>query len=129
AKINVATWEIKRLPGKFGGVLTKIIPFIPRLNKIIRPKNHAFVVPEADWVKNNDSDLLEELFDGILFEEKRNLLLWWVDEKDGLYKTIQAKTDWGILHKLIGVSVAHVVQRGNSDFNQSDSNQPIYTSG
>ena len=129
AKVNSATWEIKRLPGKFGGVLTKIIPFIPRLNKIIRPKNHAFVIPEAVWVKNNNSNLLEELFEGILFQERLNLLLWWVHEKDVLYKTIQAKISWGILHKLIGVSVAHVVQRGNSDFNQSDSSQPIYTSG
>ncbi len=129
AKINSATWEIKRLPGKFGGMLTKLIPFIPRLNKIIRPKNHAFIVPEAVWIKNNDSNLLEELFEGILFEEKRNLLLWWVDEKDGLYKTIQPKTNWGILHKLIGISLAHVVQRTNSEQKRSINNQPVYTSG
>ncbi len=129
AKVNIATWEIKRLPGKFGGMLTKLIPFIPHLNKIIRPKNHAFVVPEAVWVKNNDANLLEELFEGILFEEKRNLLLWWVDEKDGLYKIIQPKTDWGILHKLIGVSFAHVVQRGNSQQKKSINNKPVYTSG
>lgn len=129
AKTNAATWEIKRLPGKFGGMLTRLIPFIPRLNKIIRPKNHAFIVPEAVWVKNNDPGILEELFEGILFEEKRNLLLWWVDEKDRLYKTIQPKTDWGILHKLIGISLAHVVQRTNSEQKRSINNQPVYTSG
>lgn len=129
AKINLATWEIKRLPGKLGGVLTKIIPFIPRLNKIIRPKNHSFVVPDVVWVKNNESKILEELFEGILFQEKRNLILWWIDESDKLYKVIQPKTKWGILHKIIGVSFAHVVQRRNIEIENSNTNQPIFTSG
>ena len=32
AKTSISRWEIHRFPGKLGGVLTKIIPFIPRLN-------------------------------------------------------------------------------------------------
>lgn len=129
AKINLANWEIKRFPGKFGGVLTKLIPFIPRLNKIIRPKNHSFVVPDVVWVKNNHPKLLEELFGGILFHEKRNLILWWVDEKDKLYNAISAITKWGILDKIIGVNFAHVVERGNHTIENSNSNQPVFTSG
>ncbi len=129
AKINSATWEIKRLPGKFGGVLTKIIPFIPGLNKIIRPKNHSFVVPEAVWVKNYDSSLLEELFEGILFNEKQNLILWWVDERDYLYKTVGSQVHWGLLHKLIGINYANVVQRRRQETNDATNKPPIYTSG
>jgi len=129
AKINLATWEIKRLPGKLGGVLTKLIPLIPRLNKIIRPKNHSFVIPDSVWVKNNDSKILEELFEGILFEEKRNLILWWVDEKDKLYNSINTKTKWGLLHKIIGVNFAHVVERSNKKATDLTNNQPVFTSG
>ena len=70
AKTSLAKWEIKRLPGKFGGVLTKMIPFIPGLRKIIRPKNHTFIVPEAVFVKKNDTSILTELFEGILAKEK-----------------------------------------------------------
>ena len=129
AKINLANWEIKRLPGKLGGILTKLIPFMPRLNKLIRPKNHAFVVPDVVWTKNNNPKLLEELFQGILFQEKRNLILWWVDEKDDLFSDIRAAANWGLLHKIIGVNFAHVVQRTNADVDKSTIKQPIFTSG
>lgn len=129
AKINLASWEIKRLPGKFGGVLTKLIPFIPRLNKIIRPKKHSFVVPDSVWVKDDNPKILEELFEGILFHEKQNLILWWLDEKDKLYCTVKSKTKWGLLHKIIGVSYANVVVRKNGQIQSTEINQPVFTSG
>jgi hypothetical protein len=128
AKINVADWEIKRLPGKLGGILTKIIPFIPRLNKLIHPKRHSFMVPDCVWTKNNDAQLLEELFEGILYLKKRNLIIWWVDVKDDLYQTIQPKVKWGLLNKLIGVSRANVVERTSESLNQNK-NQPVFTAG
>lgn len=129
AKINIATWEIKRFPGKLGGILTKMIPFIPRLNKIIRPKKHSFVVPDSVWVKDDNPKILEELFEGILYQEKQNLILWWIDEKDKLYNAVQSKTKWGVLHKIIGVSYANVVERNNDENQLLEINQPVFTSG
>jgi len=130
AKTSVATWEIKRLPGKWGGVLTKLIPFIPRLNKLIRPKKHTFIVPEAVIVKNNDPKLVNELFEGILDKENRNLLIWWVDQNDGLYTSVRSQMKWGLLHKLVGVNSAHVVRKQNATAVPSyNSEQPFYTSG
>lgn len=126
AKTTLSTWEIKRLPGKMGGVLTKIIPFIPRLNKIIRPKKHTFVVPEAVMVKDNAPELLTELFQAILFHENKNLILWWVDENESLYTSVQSTVKWGILNKLVGVSKANIVRRSNV---KSTSKQAFYTSG
>ena len=128
AKINIADWEIKRLPGKTGGILTKIIPFIPRLNKLIRPKKHSFVVPDCVWTENNDAQLLEELFEGILHVEKRNLIIWWVDVKDDLYKTISSKVKWGLLNKLIGISYANVVER-RAESSIEKENKPVFTAG
>ena len=128
AKITIANWEIKRLPGKTGGLITKVIPLIPRLNKLIRPKKHTFVVPDCVWAKNNNPLLVEELFNGILHLEKRNLIIWWVDVKDDLYKTVGSKVKWGLLHKMIGVSHAHVVERtGNSSI--ENENKPVFTAG
>ena len=128
AKINLADWEIKRLPGKMGGLLPKIIPFIPRLNKLIRPKKHSFVVPDCVWTKNNDDELVEELFEAILHAEKRNLIIWWVDVKDDLYKTIGSKVKWGLIHKMIGVSHANVVER-RADSSVENENKPVFTAG
>ena len=114
AKTTSANWEIKRLPGKMGGFLVNVLPFIPFLNKLIRPKKHSFTVPEAVFVKDNNPDLLKELFDGILTHLNQRLLIWWVDEKDELYSTIKSKINWGLLHKVIGVSHANLVERSSS---------------
>jgi len=126
AKTTSANWEIKRLPGKFGGTLVKILPYIPFLNKLIRPKNHAFTVPEAVFVKGNDPELLKELFDGILSHLNQRVIIWWVDEKDDLYCSIKSKINWGLLHKVIGVSQANLVERS---LETSEFNGPSYTSG
>lgn len=126
AKISISTWEIDRLPGKFGGFLTKVIPYIPRLRKLIRPKKHSFVVPEAVIVKDNNPELLSELFEGILFTENKNLIIWWVDENENLYNDVKANVKWGLIHKVVGVNQANVVQRSNS---RTNSSKPFYTSG
>lgn len=130
AKISHSTWEIKRLPGLFGGILTRVIPFIPGLRSLIKPEKHAFVVPEAVVVLDNDPALLEELFSAILFEEKRKLLLWWIDQKDPLYQKLRLSVKWGILHKMLGASEVNIVQKRAS---VSASNQltdhPFYISG
>ena len=127
AKVTTVNWEILRLPGKMGGLLTKMIPFIPFLNKVIKPKHHTFLVPEIVYVKDNDPVLLNELFEAILFAEKRTLMLWWNDEKDHLYTSVKDKMNWGILHKIIGVSRVDVVER-KKPTNLDQVNSPIFIS-
>jgi len=112
AHIMIVRWEIERLPGKYGNVLTKIIPAIPLLRKLIRPKNHKFIVPDCVWSEGNDPDVLQELFSAILYEEKLNLMLWWTDEREDLYKSVKNKVKWGLLHKLIGAAPVDVVVLG-----------------
>jgi hypothetical protein len=111
AKVTKVNWEIIRLPGKSGAFLTKIIPFIPGLNKLIKPNNHTFLVPEIVCAKNNDPLLLEELFASILAQEKLNLMLWWIDSEDPIYLQNKNKINWGLLHRLIGSTPVDVVQR------------------
>ena len=110
AKFHYANWKFKRLPGKMGGLLTKLIPYIPGLRKIIKPKAHSFLAPEAVWVKNNNSTLLEKFYESVLHAEKRNLILWWIDEKNPLYIKSGPHINWGILHKINGVHQVKLVE-------------------
>ncbi|MDG1331691.1 MAG: hypothetical protein P8P74_05135 [Crocinitomicaceae bacterium] len=126
AKTTSANWEIKRLPGKFGGTLVKVLPYIPFLNKLIRPKNHAFTVPEAVFVNDNNPQLLQELFNGILAHSNQRVIIWWVDEKDELYTSTKSNIKWGLLHKVIGVSHANLVERS---LETNKSKKASYTSG
>ncbi|PHR20332.1 MAG: hypothetical protein COA38_19580 [Fluviicola sp.] len=126
AKTTSAHWEIKRLPGKFGGTLVKVLPYIPLLNRLIKPKNHSFLVPEAVFIKNNDPQLLTELFDGILAHMNERVIIWWVDEQDELYTSIQSKINWGLLNKIIGVNQVNLVERSLTKRTTENTN---YTSG
>lgn len=125
ARITKVNWEIVRLPGKMGGILTKIIPIVPFLNKLIKPKNHIFLVPEIVFSKDNNPKLIEELFSSILAKEKCNLILWWIDETDPLYISIKNKINWGFFNKLIGVNPVDVVERRNST-SKVISNGPVF---
>ena len=110
-RVTRVNWEIVRLPGKMGGILTKAIPYIPFLNKLIKPKHHTFLVPEIVTAKNYNPALIEELFSAVLEEEKLNLMLWWIDQNDAIYGAVKEQIAWGLFHKIIGAQPVDVVER------------------
>lgn len=126
ARIYRANWEFERLPGRFGGLLTRMIPWIPGLRHVIRPRDHRFLVPEAVCVKENRADIMQSFFEGILHAENENLLLWWIDERAPVYTAVKDKVHWGILHRLVGVHEAEVVVRSRKPEQERD---PVYTIG
>jgi len=127
AHVLKVRWEIVRLPGKWGGVLTKTIPHIPFLSRLIRPKNHVFLVPDIVWSRANDSSLLTELFESMLADSKLNLILWWTDVRNPIYEQVKDQMKWGILHKIVGVASVDVVQRKHPKaFDVEDS--PVFVS-
>lgn len=125
-KIHYANWVIEQLPGKKGKLLTKMVPYVPGLRRILKPASHQFLVVDTVWSKENDAGLLEELFNGVLKQENRNLILWWVDQQDALYRAVKNTIQWGLLHRLNGVHDADLVVRSSTKLN---SNSPIYTTG
>lgn len=124
AKFTKVNWEICRLPGKFGGILTKLIPFIPLLNKLIRPKLHSFIVPEIVSLLDEKPEHLQELFSSALAYYSVNSLVWWVDINDSIYQKNFKKINWGLLDKLVGRSEVEIVVRGKL----TKSNVPFFVS-
>lgn len=128
AKITTAEWKIEQFPGKYGQKLLAWIPKIPLINRLIKPERHAFIVPEAIYVRNNDPKLLKELFNAILQKYDRHLIIWWVDEEDCLYKTVRKKMSWGILHRFLGVNKVHLMVRSKVELDMNDKT-PAYICG
>ena len=118
AKFTNVTWEISRLPGSWGGIFVKALPFIPVLRKMVQVKKHQFLVPEAVCVAGKDPKLLTEFLEGVLHMEERHTMLWWMDERDELYVQVKEQVNWGILHQILGVAPVDVVIRG--DFNPKE---------
>jgi hypothetical protein len=108
---NVA-WEISRLPGKWGGVFVKVLPYLPVLRKLVNVKNHQFLVPEAVCLADESPEVLQAFLAGVLKLEKRQMMLWWNDERDPLYVKLKDQMNWGIMHRILGVSPVDVVVRG-----------------
>ncbi len=128
AKVRQAEWKILRLPGRTGGLLKKAIPYVPGLRKIINPDAYIFSVVDSVWVKEMDPRLLRKLYEGILYKEKTNSLMWWVDNKEPLYQAVRKKIRWGLLHKFNGVQDADLVVRRRDNTVQELSG-PTYTTG
>ena len=110
-KVTIVNWKIARLPGKFGGILTRLLPYIPIINRLIKPNKHTFLVPEIVCIKDNNPNLLEELFSGILAIHNLHVLLWWIDEKDQVYTDLSPLVKWGVLDKILGRPEVDVVAR------------------
>lgn len=119
ATIKRINWRIERLPGNLGGVLTKIIPAIPGVNRIIRPKRHTFIVPEKVYIKDDSPEILQSFLSGVLFEENLNLMIWWIDEQHSTYLKTKNQVNWGPLHRLTGSTEVNLMTLGNSSENKS----------
>lgn len=116
-----AEWEIKRLPGSFGSLLVKALPYIPYFRKLIRPKSHKFLVPECVCNPSKNPKNISFLFESALAHFKVNSLIWWVDPKDTIYQNTKS-FHWGLLNLFFRKSKVAVVTRGNYTATSS----PVY---
>jgi hypothetical protein len=128
AKIHKAEWVIERLPGRKGKLLVNIIPYVPGVRKVVRPNAHKFIVVDSVWSVDNDKNLLEELFEGVLEKENKNTLVWWVDQKEELYKNVKGTLNWGLLNKINGVHEVDLVVKRKDKSNQ-EFDLPTYVTG
>jgi hypothetical protein len=127
AKITQVHWKIERLPGKFGNFLNKILPYIPWMKKIIYPPSHRFLAFDSVWIQDENPQLLSDFFESILAVEKRNLLFWWVDDREHVYAESKNQISWGIFHKMLKNPSVHVVQKSNIR-SIENSTAPFYVS-
>ena len=110
AKFTLVKWKFHRLPGLFGGLLVSLLPYIPILRRLIKPKSHAFLCP--DIISHGmDSKQLEQLFSAALALYKVNSIIWFVDPNDEVYHKVKENLRWGILDRIIGTKKVNVMVR------------------
>ncbi len=130
AKITRANWVIERLPGFLGGLFTRLITVTPGIRRIVKPKNHQFLVPESIWVEDNDPDVLSSLLEGILAHEGRNMMLWFVDRREPLWRESRQYIDWGLFHKMTPQPIVDVVVMRKNPLKMDElRSKPIFVAG
>ena len=110
AKFNLVQWRIHSLPGAFGSLLVKVLPYIPLLRRLIKPKSHYFLCPDIISHGTNTRKL-QQLFSGALALYKVNSIIWFVDPNDHVYRGVKDNLNWGILDRIIGTKNVSVVMR------------------
>ena len=126
--MHIVNWEIIRLPGKAGAILTKIIPFIPLLNRLIRPKSHRFVVIEGLVAPKAKQSQVTALFESILAYTNTNLMLFWYDGNDDYVDQLISTQDRGFSKYLIRNQRVKLVGKYEGDREISNV-IPYYVSG
>ena len=110
AKFTLVKWKFHRLPGLFGGLLVSLLPYIPILRRMIKPKSHTFLCP--DIISHGmDPKQLEQLFSAALALYKVNSIIWFVDPNDEVYHKVKENLSWGILDRIIGTKKVDVMVR------------------
>ena len=129
-KVTSVNWVIKRLPGMLGGLFTKLLPYTPGICKIIKPKKHQFLVPESVWVKDHDPRALSLLFEGVLASQDRNMILWWIDRRESLWRDTRNHMNWGIVHKMTPQAIVDVVVMRKNPLKLDElRNKPVFVAG
>ena len=96
----------------------------------MKPKNHSFLVPESLWVKDNDPGVLSALLEGILAAEKVNMMLWFVDRREPLWRECRQYVDWGLFHKMTPQPVVDVVLLRKNPLKMDElRSKPIFVAG
>lgn len=125
-KAHEVNWEIKRLPGKYGKILTELLPYIPGLNKLINPKSHRFVAIEG-MVSVSKHNIWDTFFSAILAAMDCNLLLSWHDEKDIVLHHQLSAVRRGLAKQLISSQSVQLVVKERPGFHV-DVSHPFYVS-
>lgn len=130
AKITRANWVIERLPGLLGGLFTHLIKYTPGIRRIVKPEHHQFLVPESVWVKDNRPNDLSDLLEGILAAEEVNMMIWFVDRRESLWRETRQLIDWGLFHKMTPQPIVDVVVLRKNPLKMDElRNKPIFVAG
>jgi hypothetical protein len=113
-KAHVVNWEIKQLPGKYGKQLVKMIPYIPFINRLIKPKKHTFIVIEGLINPSSSQQMLDQLLESILAQTHSNLLLFWYDQKDKLIYDMIKNSKNGFAKLILPKQEVKLVAKSNS---------------
>ena len=99
-KADKVNWRIERLPGLSGKLLVKTLPYLPFLKRIINPKKYQFLATEGLFWKEGYEHLLENLLEGVLFEQQYHSMLIWTDSRADKLNKALFSMNLGLLQKV-----------------------------
>ncbi len=129
---QVANWKIEELPGWFGRVIKIILPYMPVLSRLIKPKRFTFLTFDTLYCREKYDHLLPVLFRSVCAIKKVYVAMIYIDTEDPLRTRVAQLKKMGMLNKIfghaLGVLVANFINFTDEE-KQAFYNSPVYISG
>ena len=119
-KVRPTIWKIVNLPGIYGTLLQKILPRINFLSKHINPEAFRFLALEGIIVKDGYEEKFSKLLEGICYEYKTSIAMFWFDLGSPMLKRIDNIKKMGSLRKILKFKPANLYIRGEDLSKRTD---------
>lgn len=94
-------WAVRRMPGLTGKLIIGLTPYIPLLNRLFNPASFEFLGFEGIYSMPGYETRLQELFEGLLWQENRYSAMYWMAEDCPVRQRIQSVVRPGLLHAFV----------------------------
>lgn len=104
-------YVIHNVPGVWGWIMMKVLPFAPYWRRLFKPGLFRFTALDSLFHLPGRADVLATLFETVLAETRCNTALTWADDRGPLYDTLRTQVDLGALNRLLNAKPGLVYAR------------------
>ncbi|MCB0685554.1 MAG: hypothetical protein KDC53_03485 [Saprospiraceae bacterium] len=126
-----ATWVVKNIPGKLGGLFLRWVPYIPFVRSVFNPNNFKFLTFEGIYVKEGRERDLVKLFESILHHFPLKACLIWLDIKDPLYEKLVNIGRHGLMKNFVdnaSIKILAIPEKASEFTMEYLQSNPVYMS-
>jgi hypothetical protein len=92
---------IKNVPGVWGWIMMKVLPFAPYYRRLFHPGLFRFAALGSIFHLPGREEALVPLFESVCVAVGCNTALTWVDDRGPLYETLRNRLDMGALNRML----------------------------
>lgn len=126
------SYKVYDVPGLWGWIMMKVLPFTPYYRRLFRPGEFRYLVFDALYYKKGREDAITTLFESACAAEGFNTGLTWLDDRSDLYDTLRGEVKMGALNRMLNAKPGLVYARFiNLDNEEKEKfyDAPAYISG
>ncbi|MBE0673902.1 MAG: hypothetical protein IH591_04505 [Bacteroidales bacterium] len=102
---------IKNVPGVWGWIMMKILPFAPYFRRLFHPGLFRFAALGSIFHAPGRADALNTLFESVCAATGCHTALTWADDRGPLFETLRNSVDMGTLNRMLNAKPGLVYAR------------------
>ncbi len=127
-----SSFNVVHMPGIWGWIFMKVLPFTPLFKRIFQPEELRFLIFESFYFKKGREKSLEMLMESVCAIEGYNLGLTWLDDRSELYDRVRTQINLGALNRMLNAKPG-LVYANFINFSDTEKdlffNRPAFISG